>query len=133
MNFKDFYFGNRDLLSSEEIIEYLKRKFHDEFDKTKSVLLYKSPKRRSWLVFGHENVYKVLDNKEEDRPIINWKLDNKNFKNHIGSIKYVFDEKPNKVIFPNKASKKYLFDSNLFQNMDLKDYLEKYIYGKNKG
>jgi len=79
LQFSDFYYGLRPALSESEIKNYCKKSRYFDQEKesvrdAKTLLLFSSDEKKSWLVRTNIRVYKLMDNRRESHPLINWAI-----------------------------------------------------------
>ena len=126
MDFKNEYFGLRDFKDKEEIIKYVNKsknfkKAPDEnLNNARALQLYETKNQKSWLVRTNKRIYRILDDRRKNKPVINWSSKISEITDENNQIKMeIKDYKRNtgKIVFEHRPNKEYLYSKKLFINI----------------
>jgi hypothetical protein len=130
MKFSDFYYGRRAPYSKEDIIKYCAESTNyegEDLSSANALLLFDRGTRRSWLVRSSKRLYKLIDDREDDKPKINWSQSlspNKAIDIKVRSVGPTL-----KVQFSFREGREYIVDPTLFQAIDVQEALKSFIRG----
>lgn len=127
----------RTFYSREKIIDHVTNSVNfnkhlneaeETLDNAVAILLFESSKQKSWMVGTNFRIYKILDDRRQDTPQINWSkkivaLMNKETKKLVYKLGD-YKDSLSKVKFPHR-DKEYLVSKRFFVNSPFEDAMER--------
>lgn len=137
LSFAEFYYGLRVAYQLDDILALIEKSpnfaKYDPTETTKgaqALMLFDIGARTSWLVRTNKRIYKVLDDRRDDRPTINWSISAESARNsevHVLSSKQTSSGKLLRIAFSFRPGREYLVDPKLFQGIGVEAAIESFI------
>src|ERR1017187_5419664 len=132
--FADFYYGLRPFYPLEKIIDYCRNSkayvpemIAENLRSAKALLLFENGTRRSWLVRSDVHLYKLIDDKKEEKPTINWSVDLQVAQESDVTVVSSGNVAQWKIAFGFRSGKKYIVDPRLFLNLGVERIISEFI------
>lgn len=137
LSFAEFYYGLRPANSRDDIILSVQRspnfRKHDSSETINgadAMLLFEIDSRASWLVRTNARIYKIIDDRREELPTINWSVSLEQAKR--GEVEVINSKRSDvgrlwKVSFSFRQGRQYLVDPKLFQGISVEAAIESFI------
>lgn len=137
LQFSDFYYGLRPLLDESKIKDYCKKSRHfdskhENIINSKTLILFSGEERKSWLVRTNLSIYKLLDNRREPNPLINWAIALSEISDFEVFVEPRSKGRLHSLKFSFRDGKDYLVDPSLFQNLSIEKTISAFIKGSHK-
>jgi hypothetical protein len=132
--FAEFYYGLRAPCTPEEIIRLVRSSRRYTQDETtedaRALLLFEVGVRASWLVSTNLRLYKLMDDRREATPIVNWSVSLDQAREsgvRVICQRLLKSGKFLKIEFGFREGKYYLVDPKLFQPMGVEKSIATFI------
>lgn len=134
LSFQDFYFGRRPWLSEDEIKEAVRtsvnfnRSGGESLSAAKALLLREVGDSRSWLVRTNRRLYRLTENRVQERTKINWSTPlAKAQGQEVQVVRSDESSVPVAVAFAFRPGKATRVDAKLFQPLGVERGLQEFI------
>lgn len=135
--FAEFYYGLRAAYAAEDIINFVETsaKYRQDdagetTDTAEALLLFEIGARSSWLVRTNSRLYKLIDDRKEDQPTINWSVSIATAQAsdvRVVASKTTSNGKLFKIEFGFRQGREYLVDPKLFQGAGVEAAIGSFI------